>query len=245
MNSILCRQLSEDLCCTVEEVSDKNNHFTVYEKRDGRRVYREKDDVFLKIAVVNSKLLFSGKRDIIDWCRETFAETGGEWFFEARYMRMIDDKLREYGRCIGSAHPFYISETPSYVDTSGYEIRRYEQDDIKQFRGDDRYKEAYGFCETAPDMLGIAAVRDGEILGMAGASRDSRIMWQIGIDVAKDNRSSGIGTMLVTLLKNEIISRGILPFYGTAASHLASQRVALGAGFLPTWLELYDSDIQQ
>ena len=156
-------------------------------------------------------------------------------------MRKIDDKLRENGRCIGSVHPFYICETQSAVDTGDYEIRWYEQEDIEQFRGDERFKESYGFCEKAPDMLGISAVRNGEIIGMAGASCDSRIMWQIGINVAKESRSNGIGTMLVTLLKNEILARGKLPFYGTSASHLASQRVALGAGFLPAWVEMYDS----
>ena len=49
----------------------------------------------------------------------------------------------------------------------------------------------------------------------------------------------GIGSMLVAVLKNEILKRGKLPFYGTSMSHIASQRVALGAGFVPMWAELY------
>ena len=46
------------------------------------------------------------------------------------------------------------------------------------------------------------------------------------------------GKLLVGLLKNEILKRGILPYYGTSLSHIASQRVALGAGFAPAWVEL-------
>ena len=38
--------------------------------------------------------------------------------------------------------------------------------------------------------------------------------------------------------RGRILRQGILPFYGTAASHLASQRTALAAGFLPAWAEL-------
>ena len=40
---------------------------------------------------------------------------------------------------------------------------------------------------------------------MAGASGDSPTMWQIGINVAPGEEGAGIGTMLVTLLKNEIL----------------------------------------
>ena len=48
---------------------------------------------------------------------------------------------------------------------------------------------------------------------------------------------------LVTELKNELLRRGILPFYGTSPSHLASQRLALGAGFVPAWAELVTSRV--
>ena len=44
---------------------------------------------------------------------------------------------------------------------------------------------------------------------------------------------------LVEIIKNEILNMGKLPFYGTAMSHIASQRVALNAGFYPAWTELY------
>ena len=74
---------------------------------------------------------------------------------------------------------------------------------------------------------------------MAGATSDSDSMWQIGINVMPEAEGLGIGSMLVAVLKNEILKRGKLPFYGTSMSHIASQRVALGAGFVPMWAELY------
>ena len=49
---------------------------------------------------------------------------------------------------------------------------------------------------------------------MAGASMDSPVMWQIGINVDSDTRAKGIGKMLVTLLKNEILGMNRLPYYG-------------------------------
>ena len=80
---------------------------------------------------------------------------------------------------------------------------------------------------------------DDKIIGMAGASADSETMWQIGIDVLPEYRGRGIGTNLVTLLKNEVLKRGKIPFYGTVESHLNSQNIAISAGFFPAWAELY------
>ena len=87
-------------------------------------------------------------------------------------------------------------------------------------------------------MVGVAAIKDDEILGMAGASMDSPIMWQIGINVEPNGRRKGIGKMLVALLKNEILDKGRLPYYGTSMGHIASQKVAIGSGFVPVWAEL-------
>ena len=143
-----------------------------------------------------------------------------------------------------SARPgFSSSETPSEIDASAYGIRWYRGAEIEAFRGDGRFREAFSFCPEAPDVLGVAALRGGRILGMAGASADSPTMWQIGINVEPEARGEGVASMLVGLLKNEILKSGILPFYGTAASHIASQRTALAAGFLPAWAELVTTKI--
>ena len=238
MNDILCGQMARDYCCYQDEVLDKNNHFTEYRPIEFRRRYHEKEECFLKIAVVNGKVLFTGQKEIIEWCREKYSGTGSEWFFEAKNMHKLNERLHSDGYQIGMVHPFYIAENVSEVDTSGYEIRWYRDADIEQFRGDSRFCEAYTFCETAPDIIGVAAVKDGRILGMAGASMDSPVMWQIGINVDPDARTKGIGKMLVTLLKNEILEQDRLPYYGTSMSHIASQKVALGSGFIPAWVEL-------
>ena len=74
---------------------------------------------------------------------------------------------------------------------------------------------------------------------MPGATSDSELMWQIGINVMPEAEGSGIGSMLVEIIKNEILDLGKLPFYGTAMSHISSQKVALNAGFYPAWAELY------
>lgn len=238
MNNILCEQLARDFCCSQADVLDNKNHFTEYVPIDGRRRFQEKEECFLKLVGVNGKLLFTGQKSIIDWCREKYSDHGSEWFMEAKNLHKLNERLYQDGYQIGMVHPFFISEKTSEVDTKGYDIKWYRDQEIEQFRGDSRFPEAYSFCKTAPDIIGVAALEDGVILGMAGASMDSPEMWQIGINVEPEGRGKGIGTMLVSLLKNEILREGKLPYYGTSMGHIASQRVALGSGFVPAWAEL-------
>ena len=244
MNDILCKQLARDFCCSQAEVLDNKNHFTEYTPIDGRRRYHEKEECFLKLVAVNGKLLFTGRQDIIKWCQETYFDHGSAWFMEAKNLHKLNDRLYQDGYQIGMVHPFYISENTSEADTEGYDIKWYHEKEIEQFRGDSRFREAYTFCNTAPDIVGVAAIKDGEILGMAGASMDSPDMWQIGINVEPSGRRKGIGKMLVTLLKNEILKEGKLPYYGTSMGHIASQKVAIGAGFIPAWAELVTDRIK-
>lgn len=237
MNEILAEQLAVDFCCTGEMVKSRENVFTEYAKLEGRRIFKE-SECFLKVASVNGKILASGKQEIIRWLKEKFENANGAWFMEFGTLRSLDEKLREFGCHIDMAHPFYIAEKITPVDTKDYEIKMYFGEEIEQFRGDERFDEAFLFEDLPKDEIGIAAIQDGEILGMAGATSDSETMWQIGVNVMPQAEGKGIGTMLVTLLKNEILRRGKLPFYGTSMSHIASQKVAAGAGFTPAWAEL-------
>ena len=103
---------------------------------------------------------------------------------------------------------------------------------------------ALTFNKNFSDMLAVVALDGDNIMGMAGASEDSKTMWQIGIDVLPKYRGRGIGTNLVTLLKNEILRRGEIPFYGTVESHFHSQNIAVSSGFFPAWAELYSKVIK-
>jgi len=125
-----------------------------------------------------------------------------------------------------------------YTLTGDGEIRTYDRGEILQFAGDNRFDEAFCFDEKSPDMLGVAAISDGKIIGMAGASADSPLFWQIGINVEKEAECRHIASTLVTILKEEIEKLGKVPYYGTSMSNLASQRAAVNAGFRVAWVEL-------
>lgn len=84
-----------------------------------------------------------------------------------------------------------------------------------------------------------------EIAGMAGASADSPTFWQIGINVNKEYEGRHIASGLVSILKHDILQKGIVPYYGTSFSNLASQHVAVRAGFEAAWVELITERIKE
>ena len=68
-------------------------------------------------------------------------------------------------------------------------------------------------------------------------AKDYSVKWFYG-DVILKYRSKGVGTYLAALLKNKILERGGIPFYGTSVSNYHSWNIALNCGFKPTWLEI-------
>lgn len=129
-------------------------------------------------------------------------------------------------------------------DAPAFDLVRYDQNSILKFQGDGRFVEAFAFDPYAPDVLGIAAVKGGKILGMAGASTDSPLFWQIGINVDPHAVGMHVGSTLVKILAQDIIAHGAIPYYGTSMSHIASQRVAHSAGFAVAWAELVAEEIK-
>lgn len=242
----LCTQLALDYCCSPADVADSKNHFTIYVPQGGRRRFQESSVCGLKIAVINGKLLVTGSEDIVAECRKRYADTAGEWFFDMKRLRELEKLLAPFGFRIAQVHPFYLPEAEiAPPNTYDFELIHYDRNAILQFRGDNRFDEAFAFDPDAPDVLGIAAVKDGEILGMAGASADSPLFWQIGINVDPHAKGMHVGSTLVRLLAQDIITHGAVPYYGTSMSHIASQRIAHRAGFAVAWAELIAEEVRE
>ena len=235
-------------------MADSKNHFTLYIPQEGRRRFQEQAVCRLKIAVIHGKLLVTGSEEIVAECRKRYADVTGEWFFDIKRLRELEELLAPFGLRIAQVHPFFLPESGG-ISSSGlpssllsaarnFDLIRYDQDAILQFRGDGRFDEAFAFDPDAPDVLGIVAVRDGGLLGMAGASADSPLFWQIGINVSPHAREMHVGSTLVRLLAQDILAHGAIPYYGTSMSHIASQLVAHRAGFAVAWAELITEEVR-
>jgi len=231
-------QLSLDYNCQLFDFEKEENTIVKKEPMDGSRVY-DNDGCFLKILCFGGRAIISASSIIIPWFEEKLINKDAAWFFEYPKLRVIDKKLQEFGHEIADVHHYYLPN-PKWQNVEPItNVKWYESEEIYQFENDHRFREALAFDKNHPDVLAVAAFDGDNIMGMAGASADSKTMWQIGIDVLPEYRSRGIGRNLVILLKNEILKRGKIPFYGTVESHFHSQNIAVSAGFFPAWAELY------
>lgn len=171
--------------------------------------------------------------------RETFKDRSGAWFMDVEALHELEAGLKMFHCQIAQAHPFYIATEMSEVDTKDYEIRIFEGEELEPFRGDERFGEAFLFHELPKDEIGVGAYRDGVLLGMAGATSDSDSMWQIGINVMPEAGRTWNRFHACCGPEKQSFKARSFRFMGTSMSHIASQRVALGAGFVPMWAELY------
>lgn len=231
-------QLALDYNCQLTDFEKEKNTIVENNLTDGRRIY-DNDGCFLKLLCFGGKAIISTSPKMMNWCEEKLLNTDAEWIFEYPKLRVIDKKLKEFGHEIADIHHYYLPNPSALEIKPMTNVKWYESKEILQFEKDDRIGEAFAFDENHPDVLAVAAFDGDNMMGIAGASADCKTMWQIGIDVFPNYRGQGIGTKLVALLKNEILKRGKIPFYGTIESHFNSQNVALKAGFFPVWAELY------
>lgn len=236
------KQLALDFNCNTEAFDEEDTIITENILREGRRIYKN-EGAFLKVLCFNGKAVITADKEIIPWCEEKLFDISAPWFFQYSILRCIDKKLNEVGHKIADAHHYYLPNTDKIQVKKFFQVKWFEQADIKQFQDDDRFDEAFAFEPTHPDVLAVAAMDGEKIMGIAGASADGEDMWQIGIDVLPEYRGRGIATSLVVILKEEILRRGKIPFYGTVESHIYSQNVAINAGFYPAWAELYSKTV--
>lgn len=148
-----------------------------------------------------------------------------------------------------SADALEADEDDTAVSEFSVRIELLQPEQYERFCDDPRYANALGFSDHRPDIMVLAAFDSdadlalAEPLAMAGASDDSPLMRQIGIDVLPQVRQRGLAAHLVHELSRMVLADGYVPFYGTSPSHVLSQRVALAAGFIPTWWEFISTSM--
>lgn len=231
---------------------------------EGARNYAERNSFFRAIICLGQLLICCDEK-IYDWVVEQYTECKPEWFCNYRRLRKLDEKLREYNHEIYDTHIYFLPENQGVKTCAKLpELVWYEQEEILRFKENNRFNQALTFWERHPDMLAVAAMREGDkakateakdatckdfdqthMCGMAGAGRDGEYLWQIGINVDKDCAGQGLGHKLVRTLKDEILRRGKVPFYGTSESHTLSRTVGLKAGFVPAWTEISSHAVEK
>ena len=85
----------------------------------------------------------------------------------------------------------------------------------KRFRGDTRYANALGFSCRRPDVTVLAAygveTEATDPIALVGASDDSPLMRQIGVDVLPEFRHYGLASRMIREVARIVLAEGYLP----------------------------------
>lgn len=233
-------QVATDLGCSPSDFVRVENTLVTPVLAEGRRRFlREKD--FFRIACFGRGAVVAAHGDIAGWCRGFIAGCEGTRCFDSEGIYQINEELAKHGMRLGYFSEYYLPDPITRrVSLPELEVRWYEMDEIPALYVDDRFHCAlmYSVEGLRRDVLAVAALDGGVVVGIAAASDDSAEFWQVGVDVIPECRGRGIATGLVSSLTDEILRRGKVPYYGTWWSNIASGKVALGSGFQPVWVEM-------
>ena len=234
----LLKQLSLDFNCTTEDLWAKENIITFPELNEGRRSYSP-GKPFLQMVTLGANTVIMADECLHEFLSDWSKNREGHRLFEFDNLLKLDGELKKYGYQINKTHHMFLPCCNIEAEES-FQVKWLYDSEIRPFYGDVRFPNTIAFptpCPVRPDRIVVIAYDGNTIMGMAGCSEDAPHWQQIGIDVLPEYRSKGIGSYLVTLLKNKIIEMGDIPFYGTAAANLHSQNIAVKSGFRPAWVE--------
>ena len=234
----LLAQLAIDCNCSPEDFLGRENVITAPAMNEGRRRYSP-GMPFLQMATLGGGTVIMADERLHPFLRGFVRDMEGHRLFELGPLTRLNDELRKYGWQMAPTHHMFLPCREAAAEVNCRVAWHYDGE-IARFYGDPRFPNAICYPEPCPDRPDriVAVAMDGDvIMGMAGSSEDAPHWQQIGIDVLPAYRSRGLGSMLVTLVKNRIIGMGDVPFYGTAAANVHSQNIALHSGFRPAWVE--------
>ena len=197
-------------------------------------------DLFFRAIIFMGKAYLMADESIYAGCEEVFKDASADWFCKFPNLRLIDRIVSDYDHEIADTHIYFLPDEDAPFIREEKRVQWFDEQEIAAMKETNIFHHALCYSKTQPDFLAVAAVdENGNRKGMAGASLDGEYVRQIGIDVLSEYRGEGLATYLTSLIKQKIWEMGKLPFYGTSESHSISRSVAIHAGFLPAWAEIY------
>lgn len=224
-------QLAVDLNCTEADLLGEKDGFRFVEAAEnpGRRPFPRGEHHF-EMLTMGQAIVVSATPVVLERVRPRLMGLDRDEAFSAPFV---------YGRGL-----YYLPELPTnriVPKPEGFVCTLAEREDIPALYALEGFHNAlhYDVHHPRPDVLAMLAKRENRVVGIAGASADCGMLWQVGIDVLPESRGFGLAAYLIGELTREILRRGKIPYYGTASSNLASQRVAHRAGYGPAWICAY------
>jgi GNAT superfamily N-acetyltransferase len=235
------KQLAIEYNCSIDDFFKEENIITSLKADVRKRSFKKNNAIeFFSMVTFGKNAVINSADCLHDRLKLYIKNKIGHHLFQYENLFEIDKIVQDYSHRIRGTYHYLLSDKKIEPMGPNIHIKIFEQDEINQFYGKplfNNYALSKEYHPERPDVLLIIGYDSKKIIGVAGCSADTSVLWQIGVDVDKDYRRRGIGTYLVKLLKNEIEKRNKIPFYCISPSNIYSWNVAINCGFSPAWTE--------
>jgi GNAT superfamily N-acetyltransferase len=237
MMDIALLQSSYDSSCRPEDFVSGKNRVVISKKHEKARSYL-KLPAKCDLVSYGSNIVAAVSEELKEEVQRYIDKYPVEHCFETPDIYALNDVLKSRGLKICFMAEYFLPEPGELKELScDYPIRMLHPEEFSGL-----YKEEWSnaLCSERRqlDVLAVGAYDGEKLIGLAGASADCEMMYQIGIDVLPEYRRKGIASALTSRLALEIFELGKVPFYCAAWSNIRSVKNAVRSGFRPAWVEM-------
>jgi hypothetical protein len=241
-------QLSYDYGCSTADFETRSNTSVASILHPKRRKFKDYPDPF-KIVTFGRGAVIAASGKLRTFAESIVGEypTDGFNIFSPPCATKINDVLRRDGYMLMQVITLCPKTSARHTITDfspyGVTFRIFEFDDIHRLLYplsgfDNALSRKTG---EITDVLAVCAIKDNRVIAVAGASNDSELMWQIGIDVLPEFREMGLARALVSTITDEITALDKIPYYGLLFGNIASLNTAISCGYQPMFAEIIAS----
>lgn len=233
MMQIVYNQLAIDYNCSPQDFLKEGLIFTEAKELKGRRPYPFITPR-LEMITFGNGVVINASSDIISLVKNKLK---GKTRFEVLNMPFI---------C--GVNPYFLPNVNNMslvnkIDNFDFElVEKCDIENLYKYKGFD-YSLQYNVKSLHPEALAMVVKQKDDIVGVASAVEECKTFWQINVDVLPPYRGNNLAVIMVNTLTIEVLNRGIVPYYSTDCSNLASQRVAVKSGYIPTWSHCFRTRI--
>jgi|GEM_PF-1668982 len=231
--------LADELGCAPERLTSESLEVVV------RPASRRPGQVVLA-ATCGLGTILSVPAAVVGWVRDNAPGT----HFRAMQPFFLAEVAAEIGRrgiapgatAYGFSQGFALSELQPVPEApAGHSLVSVEPGWMARYRPSNVFDNALGAPNESDriekTLRGFAALDSaGEPAAVAGWWSDGHGREEIGVDVRREARGSGLAKLVVIAATHAIIDAGGSPFYSCGVTNIRSHRNALACGFLPAFL---------
>lgn len=175
---IAMEQSAIDLNCNIQDFIQPNNKVVISKINLGCKKYF-KQPHFCQFVYYGNSLVASVDKQIEEFMTSFVNKHLGYRCFDMPQLNLLNTEFNKYNKCIGIIAEYFLPDINNnrYVNPD-FDIKILIEDEITSLYDDDRFHMASGYtCESEKrDVIAVVGYKNGEIIGVAGASNDSSTM---------------------------------------------------------------------